>query len=105
MFEQAPNLLGKSRRAGEGEEGGLGLCPEQGRLLLVALIAQACCLRLAGFGCLAVNKKAGFSQSLYSHVKITGGFPRRSGGRGRLLLMVFDRRGEKQGSASAPAKS
>lgn len=57
VFEQAPNLLGKSRRAGEGEEGGLGLCPEWGRLLLVALIAEACSLRLAGFGCLAVNKK------------------------------------------------
>lgn len=30
-FEQALNLLGKSRQTREGEEGELGLCPEQGR--------------------------------------------------------------------------
>lgn len=30
-FEQTPNLLGKSRQTQEGEEGGLGLCPELGR--------------------------------------------------------------------------
>lgn len=65
--------LGKAGQTREGEEGGLGLCPERGRLSLVALIAEACCLGLAGFGCLAMNKKAGLSQSLYSHVEITGG--------------------------------
>ena len=103
-FEEAPNLLGKSRRTQEGEEGGLGLCPERGQLSLVALIAEACCLGLAGFGCLAMNEKAEFYWSLYSHVEITDGFTRRSGGRGRLLLMAVDRLGEKLSLASAPAK-
>lgn len=68
------------------------------------MIAEACCLGLAGLGCLATNKNAGFSWSLYSHVEVVGGYPRRSGGRGRLLLTAFDRRGEKHVLASAPAK-